>query len=339
METLAYNPTRTNITTELYSFLSRSYFQHKNFNFFLSEYQNAFRYCLDSRHISCHPIMVKRNDQLLGHVALIRDDRLNAEDAFFGFLEFVDDSTVFTQLWQQLTSLARKHNISTIKGPVNGSIWHQYRCIKEDQGDEYSKTEPITPPHHYSFLSRITPHNEVSFSSGSRQSFTPVIEILNRKKNIIKSLQANGFSIQCQKKLDPQQLLAIINLSKLSFAKSWGYTNLDNDELANLYSVQKINANIDYIYLLYKDRGIIGYCSTIEEDQILNCKTICIKPEFQKLGLGNALALAVHNDALNKEIKEIKYLLVRDGNQVHNYPTDDLRIFRRYAAFDFILNQ
>jgi len=73
----------------------------------------------------------------------------------------------------------------------------------------------------------------------------------------------------------------------------------------------------------------------VENKQTLILKTICILPEYQGLGLGNALAYKIHLDAQKEGFKKVIYALIREDNKVKNFPKDDTLIFRRYAAFEF----
>ena len=58
-------------------------------------------------------------------------------------------------------------------------------------------------------------------------------------------------------------------------------------------------------------------------------------PPYQGLGLGNALAYKIHFDAKNEGFKKIIYALIRDGNNIKNFPKEEAVIFRHYAAFEF----
>ena len=42
-------------------------------------------------------------------------------------------------------------------------------------------------------------------------------------------------------------------------------------------------------------------------------------------------------EAERDDIARVVYALVKDGNQVHNYPIEDVEVFRRYAVFDYVI--
>ena len=337
MRTTHYSPTEGHLNTDLVSLLRELYASNDTFDFFLEEYKRAYDFCVTSQHIKFYPIGFFQDERLVAHVALVMDDRLPEHEAFFGFFEIIDDVMVFEFSWRELIDLARAQGIQSLKGPVNGSIWHQYRCIKEDSSVPFFKTEPMTPPYYYDFLSQVNPVLEIVYSSGMRESYSDILKILKEHKDDIEQkLTAGNVKIEVTREATGETLLAIARLSATVFdAKSWGYTKLEDSEFSKLYNVRKINDHIYKLFLLYHNDILIGYCSTMREEASLICKTICITSEFQGTGLGNALALKIHEEAECDGIKKIMYVLVRDGNQVHNYPTTDVEIFRRYAVFDY----
>ena len=339
MKIVSYSPTDFLSERYLTFFLKSLYGSKDNYEFFLEEYARAFDYCCTSTHIKFYPIAFFQDEKIVAHAALIIDDRLPQQQAFFGFLELVDDVTVFEFVWQEITAQARFHGVELLKGPVNGSVWHQYRCVKNDSSVPFFKTEPISPLYYYKFLSQANPAVEVTYSSGIRESYKVILDSLKKNKSTIEQKLTEGnFTIKVTKEILLTTLLSIAKLSACVFNdKSWGYTKLDDIEFSRLYDPCKINEHIYKLFLLYHDTELIGYCSTMRVGQNLICKTICIASEFQGIGLGNALALKMHEEAKIDEIEKIMYVLVKDGNQVHNYPTEDVTFFRKYAVFDFKL--
>jgi Acetyltransferase (GNAT) domain len=337
MKLIQYEPIDFKSGPGLFLFLKSLYSDKTNFDFFLAEYERAYTYCLTSEDIKFLPLAIIQNEKMVAHVALIVDDRLPKGQAFFGFFDIVEDRSLFELIWQELEKLALKHDIQILKGPVNGSIWHQYRCLKESSSISFFKTEPCTPLYYYSFLSQAKPLTEITYSSGIRDSYTDILEMLKQQKELVESKLSRGdFKIEVTKTATVRELLAIAELSATVFdKKSWGYTKLSRREFSSLYDLDKINDNLDKLFLLYHQETLVGYCSTIREGDNLICKTICIASEFQGIGLGNALALKLHEEAMQDDIEKIMYVLIRDGNQVHNYPTEDVKIFRRYAVFDY----
>lgn len=333
MKIIKYKPSNTSLHG-LVALVKKKYRNEKNFDFFLSDFQKAYSFCVDNPNINFIPFSAFEDKQLVAHIAIINDKRLPKGEAFFGFFETKQDLYVFKIIWQCLIEEAKKLGISRLLGPVNGSIWHQYRCIKESDGSEYFKSEPITEIYYYKLLTQVKPTTEVSYQSAYREKFDKVMRIIQTE---FRKLEAAGFDIKKLESVNYEQLRTIAEISKIVFRNnSWGYTTLTETEFLQLYSSEKLKLHLNKLYLLYKDQQIIGYCGiTTEDKHILILKTICILPEYQGLGLGNALAYKIHLDAQKDGFKKVIYALVREGNKIKNFPKDDTVIFREYAAFEF----
>lgn len=319
---------------ELNELLRGKYGNNKNFDYFLSDFNKSFEFCLDNENIRFFPIAGTENGRLCAHIALIIDKRLPAGEAFFGFLEIPEDISVFNSLWENLTKEARSQGISVLKGPINGSIWHQYRCIKESNNSDFFKTELVCEPYYYNFLISKNPNTEIEYYSASREKYDIVLKMIS--EDAYTKLETAGFSIKVATQVGHEDLTKIAEISKTVFKNSWCYTELNEREFLHLYSHEKLSAHLNTIYLLYRGQEIIGFCSTFKEDDTtLILKTICILPPYQGRGLGNALAYKIHLDAKREGFKKIIYALIREGNDIKKFPKEEAVIFRRYAAFEF----
>ncbi len=319
---------------ELSDLLRKKYGNNKNFDYFLSDFRKAFSFCIDNENVNFQPIAGFEAEQLRAHIALIVDKRLPTGEAFFGFLEAPEDASIFSLMWNSLVQEARDKGISILKGPVNGSIWHQYRCVKETDGSNFFKAELFCEPYYYDFLVSNKPTTEVLYYSASREHFDIVLRMISEAS--YKKLGASGFSIKATKQVTPEEMQTVANISKTVFHSSWGYTELNEREFMQLYSPDKLSSHLNTLYLLYKGREIIGFCSTSKEDDTtLILKTICILSPYQGLGLGNALAYKIHLDAKEDGFEKMVYALIREGNNIKNFPKEEAVIFRRYAAFEF----
>lgn len=333
MKILKYKPNKTP-SPELVTLVKNKYGNKKNFDFFFSDFQKAYNFCADNPNITFIPFSNFEDNQLVTHIALIIDKRLPKSEAFFGFLETKQDFPLFEFVWKGMKKEAKKAGITRLLGPVNGSIWHQYRCIKETDNSEYFKSEPMSETYYYKLLTQMEPISEVSYYSASREKFDKVMGIIETE---FKKLASAGFGIKEVTDISYEQLSSIAEISRIVFGKSsWGYTDLTEKEFLQLYSSDKLSLHLNKLYLLFKNQQIIGYCGTSAENRnTIILKTICILPKYQGLGLGNALAYKVHLDAQKEGFKKVIYALIREGNQVKNFPQDDTVVFRRYAAFEY----
>lgn len=337
MTVAKYEPTRWSFDNALSPLLNRFYLCGHEDGFFLHEQRAAYEYCLENSHIEFSPVALRDGGQLVGHAAVIRNDRLAPGTAFFGFLEFVDDAAVFQELWRSVQEVARKKQVTRLMGPVNGSIWHQYRCLKESSDELPFLTEPRTRLHYYDFLKAAAPSNEIGYSSAVRHSYDRMLDLMKSKAGEIEqSIREQDCEVTVERTVSNPTLREIVALSDEVFReRSWGYTPLDAADFLKLYNAMQDTHALHALILLRRFGGLIGYAITLRDGDKMICKTICLKPEFQSMGLGNAIALHLHQLARDDAMSSILYVLVRDRNQIYNFPMQNIEIFRRYAAFEY----
>lgn len=334
MKASLYNP-ETEPPADLLELLRDLYGIAKHIEHFLAEYQKAYRYCMMSESSTLYPIALRDGARLMGHVALITDKRLPKGEAFFGFFELRDSVVSFDGMWELLVRTAREQGVERLKGPINGSIWHQYRVIHTSDDTSYFKAEVPTQLFYADVLRSMKPSLEIGYYSAWREKFEATLAQVSVD---LTGLAAHGISIESMTELSSADVESIGAISKAVFNKSWGYTELTLSEFKNLYSGDKWSSDLYRLYMLKKDGEHIGFCGTTREnDTTLICKTICILPEFQEQGLGKALAYQIHIDARAAGFTRIIYALIREGNAIRRYPNDDAVIFRTYAAFEYIL--
>ena len=324
------------ISIDLPKLLKEKYGSRKHFESFVNDLERAEIFCCKNENTSTQSFAGYVDNNLTSHISLVRDKRLPSSEAFFGFMEFSDDSESFSLLWKSLINEARSQGVSLLKGPVNGSVWHQYRCLSKSDGSDFFMAEPISEGYYSSHLISKKPSAEIQYFSAYREPFDIVLQLIDHKA--LDKMSSLGFSINKVKYITPKLLQMIANISRSVFSKNWGYTGLNDDEFIQLYSLDKMALQMSALYALYCGNEMIGFCSTCEEDEkTLICKTICILPEYQGLGLGNALAYKIHKDAKERGYTKIIYALIREGNNIKHFPKENVVIFRNYSTYEFTI--
>lgn len=320
---------------ELIRLLQEKYGKQENFDYFLNDFETAFNFCVENKNIHFEPIAIYSGSEIKAHVAIIKDCRLGSDEAFFGFFESPNDPVLFDSLWEELIISAKKIGVSIIKGPVNGSIWHQYRVIKQSDAPGFFKSETMCEPYYYNLLKNKGAKSEISYYSAYREKFDA---ILKAGRLPYEKLIGSGFSVQEFETVGADDLKKVMSLSRKVFGRGWGFTDLTEEEFFQIYSDKKLELHLNKLYLLRKEEEIIGFSSVLKENNsTLIFKTICLMPEYFGLGLGNVLAYKVHSDAERDGVKKIIYALIKEDNNIKNFPKDDAVIFRRYATFEFII--
>lgn len=328
--TLKNNPPK-----ELIEIVREKYLKQENFDYFLNDFKKAFNFCVKNENIYFEPIAIYSGNKMKAHIAIIKDRCIKSSEAFFGFFECSDNHTVFNFLWEELKISIEKIKVSLIKGPINGSIWHQYRIIRQTDGSAFFKSEMMCESYYYNLFLSKNPQAEIKYHSAYRENFSAII---NAGKLSYEKFIGVSFSIQEVETINKDILETIINISRKVFNNNWGFTDLSENELFELYSGEKIKHSLNKLYLLRFRDKVIGFGIILKEnDSTIIFKTICILPEYFGLGLGNALAYKVHFDAKRDGVKKIIYALVKEDNNIKNFPKDDVIIFRKYSSFEFLI--
>ncbi len=332
MEITTYQPDPA--AHELIELLREQYAGQRNLDYFLKDIERAMGFCVGNDNIRFPQLAGFENRKMRAHGAIIIDRRLPPGEAFFGFLEFPDDASTGTMLWDHLIKTAKNNGIAVLKGPVSGSIWHQYRCVSETDHSPLCKAEPFSQPYYRQFLAAQGPTGEVLYYSAYRRSFEKVLALLDERMR--QQPMGPAFSIRETGRATPEELRTIADISRTVFCNSWGYTELTDAEFSALYSSEKLATHPGPLYLLYDREELVGFCGTFWEDEhTLVSKTIALLPRYQGQGLGNALAHRLHTDAAQRGVKKMIYALIREGNAIGHFPKDEAVIFRRYSAFEF----
>ena len=91
--------------------------------------------------------------------------------------------------------------------------------------------------------------------------------------------------------------------------------------------------------MLQANGKIVGYSALMRDDEnSVILKTLAILPEYQGLGLANALIYKMHEDVIKSGCIKVIYALIREENRVRDLPQNDVTIFRRYASFESQVN-
>jgi N-acetylglutamate synthase-like GNAT family acetyltransferase len=313
------------------SLIERKYKNQKNYDYFLSGLQTSLSF--SQNYQDPRFVVLKKDGEIIGHCALILDSKLKEGEAFFGFFDVIDDITVFDALWQNFLKLAKDNNVKTLKGPINGTVWHPYRVVSSSDNSNFFKTELFCELYYYDFFKTLQPSKEIFYHSGFRENFEHIISVTGKA---YRNAMEKGFIIEEAKNINLSQLQDVFESAKIVFKDNWSYTDLSVKNFESLYSSKKLNATQNKIYFIKKSDKIVGYLgSLIEDEETLILKTIAVLPEFRGKGFGNALIHKVHCDASDSGYKKVIYALIREDNDVKNFSNDDATVFRKYSAFEF----
>lgn len=308
------------------------YISNPAFQYYFNDLKKGAAYCIHSSKIKFENLSVFRGGSLKAHTTLILHEDLDKETAYFGFFECVNDTEIFELLWKNLLRQAKDKGIKKLLGPISGSIWHAYRVISVPGNEDHFPSEPVTDPRYFSFLNDKNPEKIVEYHSAYRQRFNRIIK---HTRKSYKSLKNKEIEIRKLSAFDEESALSVYNLSLRVFEGNWGYVPLSPEEFLQLYSSDKIEEYIASVYVALSGNKIIGFSSNMQYKDSLIMKTIAVDPEYQQTGVASGLVHVVHSKAKSAGIRRIIYALVRKTNKIKHFPTDDVKILREYAGFEF----
>lgn len=279
-------------------------------------------------------LAVMDGDVVIAHVTLIKDPREKADIGWFGFFECSDDQEIFHMLWKALREECATWDIKQLRGPINGSIWNQYRFVSGGDSSVPSFHGELLCKNYYHSLFQPLATNEVHYYSAKRDEFNNLIDVT---KPFYEKAQQEGVRIEKIKNTSPELMQQLFTLARRIFESSWGCVPLDDEELHYLYSQDKL-VHLDSLYTMRKRDDLIGFAVCFREgNSTLNIKTLAIDPAYQGKGLGNAFIHFVHAD-VHDRINRMIYALIRSENKVSKLPKDDAVVFRQYSAYEIDLS-
>ena len=315
------------IADDYFALMAQFYGDSEAVNQYASDSQKGLQKVLTSIESPAVFFHARRQESLVGHIALIPNG--NSSD-FFGFFECVDED-IFDMLWEAILSEANRMGITSLFGPVNGTIWHPYRVVTSSADEPFFPSEPISRMEYAAWLTKQEPQQLIEYHSAFRTDYTPIIEATRVSyQNAIENDLVIG-----SEAISINNIQELYSLAVEVFAKNPGYMHLSIEEFVALYSGDKISKNSATLYTARSKGQLIGFCLNLENGQTLIMKTIAVAPNTQQKGIGNALVHRIHVDAVALGFSKVIYALVRKDNNVRHFPTDKITVFREYAAYQF----
>ena len=264
------------------------------------------------------------------HALIMMEDEKN-NWAYFGYLKFNSEKSI--KLWSKIETFCKSKQINSLLGPIQGSTYFPYRCINKTDGRGFFQGEYFSDQTDAKILNNLKPSKIINYRSAIREKYNNVMEI---SKPYYDQLCQKGLRVELVNELDESSLKSIYEIVQTVFSKNWGYQEIGYAHFKKLFSNGESNiSRMSMHKIMYQDK-LIGFSRYTEEssDTII-FRTIGILPEYQKMGIGNAVVYQMHADALDFGYSKAIYALVRTSNRVKNMPQPDVFEFRTYQAFEF----
>lgn len=277
--------------------------------------------------------LLLESDQVIGHCSAIIDKR-NKNTGLIGFYDCIDDEDASKLLLSKAVAWLKKHNCIKIEGPVNLTIWHNYRFIISHKRAP-AIFDPVNKDYYPKQWKNFGFSASGKYVSAIRQDFNHVIPLT---KHAFEELSEVGLFIrEFEKNNFIAELEILRKLANKIFQNSWNFVELSQTEFSSLYN--KVIPLIDgkFIEIIEdKNNEPVGFCFSMPNPSVHSqviMKTIGVIPELQRSGIGAAMLYSQHKKAQEQNFKEFYYPLIRVGNNVTKLPYEGYEIITEYQTY------
>ncbi|MCO4806652.1 MAG: GNAT family N-acetyltransferase [Flavobacteriales bacterium] len=299
-------------------------------NGFLTELKMAFGWMLQNQHVE----FVSQN----GGMAALFARSIDSDNWSFGFLILPESEPSADTFWAMLCSKVTQLGGAKFTGPIQGTTYFPYRFVIETDGSPFFKGEYFGSAEEHHFMMKQMPAKVNYYRSGYRDSFDGIMAV---SKPYYDEAVTKGFEVRTHAKVDEALFRYVFEMVGAIFGTNWNFKDMSAAEARSFYEHEFGLDQRMAVQTIYLKGELIGFCRYIEnDDDTLICKTLGVLPAYQKLGLGNAAVYEMHRCAQDAGYTRMIYALIYDGNRVQqNMPKDDSIIFRKYASYEFDLNE
>ena len=254
----------------------------------------------------------------------------------------IDGKEVGLELLNRCEEIFREKGISKIVAPMNGNTWKQYRTIKQTSDEPPFLMENVSPIEFNEIFETAGYYETGTYTStkGKIENYYND-EVLDEIDRII---QNEGITIRTlDKNNGVEDLRKIYNVSVESFARNPFYTPIDEIDYLEQYTSYLDKVDEDFILLAEKDGKEIGFLfaipnliemQTMGKIDSLILKTIAVLPEYENLGLGNAMTRIIARKAIDKGYKNwIFAFMYKDNTSQKLAQRNGTHTIREYALY------
>jgi hypothetical protein len=276
--------------------------------------------------------LVVRGEEILGHCSAVIDLR-NGGIGLIGFFDCVEDIEVSNTLLEAAVNFLKENGCKTIRGPINLSIWHDYRFTMPDSRN-LTIFDPFCKEYYLKFWKEFGFEEANRYVSAVRKDFSFIIP---QTEESYKEHKKEGFIIRPLNKGESDSKL-ILDLSNRIFRDSWNFVPLTYGELIYLYGGILDKLDSEFLEIVETKTGEpIAFCFSIPnilDKKQLILKTIGVVKEFREQNVAAALLFSQHIKAKEKGFEEVYYSLIHNKNNVMKFPYGGYDIVSEYVVLE-----
>lgn len=260
--------------------------------------------------------------------------------AYVGFFEAHNDITAVEELMKTVEELARKNDKTTLLGPIDASIYINYR-FKTKKFDKTYTAEPYNLPYYADLWRKCGFVDNVKYVSNQLRRVEE-FDLDPRLERIYERYISKGYEVKHPTNDTFEQCLVdIYHVMMDSYSCFLGFKHISKQQFLELYRPLKQVLNFDMVDLMYKDDTLHAFSVAIPNygnltrgnltlSKILKIKKLKKNPQEYVLlyvgadktpGIGSALLHHVRNNLYQNQCSSIT-ALIKDGNLTGKVYTD-----------------
>ena len=287
---------------------------------------------IDKKQVASCTCFYKRTPlELDEHVGCIGD--LVADDIEYGIM-----------LIEKATEVLEEKGVKVIYGPMNGTTWNQYRCLK------YTNNEPEFLLEKVGSIDQNDMFKDAGFnlcyeylSTKGKIKDAYTSDFLDELQN---ELEDNGIFIRNFNKENAEQdLKSIFKVAMYGFSHNPLYTDIPEEMFIKQYSQYIGSCDEDFILIAEKEDKVIGFLFAMpdyNEVQILGkkkpetliLKTIAVLPEYENYSIGSSMLDMIRKKAIEKKYKNwIFAFMYKNNTSTRMSKRNNTYLLREYALY------
>lgn len=256
---------------------------------------------------------------------------------FFGFIDFPKDFKITKQLFKKIEEKALNYSAKRIIGPVNYSTWFNYRWKISGFSEPNIFPEPSNPEYMTEFIKKL---GYTLFKTYNSRCIKTEDEKLQYYKKYFDEVKSKGFIF---KKYKGSKIFFVIknlyNLSVESFKDNILYSPISFKMFKNIYisgfkENKKIQPIVDICFYKKQPIGFIFSYKNPYTDNYFVWKTVGVKKDFRKKGIGSAFRYIVHRNAFENNCDFLFYHLFYEKNIVKKLGENGFTKIKKYGLFE-----
>ena len=238
---------------------------------------------------------------------------------YFGFVEVDVRNSHASDAIRLLDAEAMKwfkdHGAKLIYGPMNFSTWFQHRLrVNPESDSRVFKFEPYHPPQYVGYFEQLGYKSCGLWNTAGIKDPTEYLSHISKAKQ---KLVDGGWKFTPFSEIDFDKELVpkLFELSLKTFSTNFLYEPIDYASFSGLYGHMKSSPDMKHSIAAYSPEGkFAAFCLGLLEQDHLFIKSAAVSPDFQSLGLLNAV-ISSSATLCQGQFKHFSGAMVKIGNR------------------------